>query len=80
MIQLKNALTACEIDVDKKELMAYDLRDTINLPALYNNGKRTFKKAAAALQAAWNDTTTMYDVAEIFFKNGCLCHSYCQMD
>ena len=57
-----------------------DLQDSYNLSTFYNKTSRNHRKAWQALQAAFDDTFTMYDVIRVLFANGIRCHSYCRMD
>jgi hypothetical protein len=48
--------------------------------SLCNKTSRSLKKAAKALQEAWNDEMTMYGAMDVLDNNGITMRSYCSMD
>lgn len=79
-ISLKNSKTTFEINFEAKKIDGADLKDSLNYPVCYNKTTRSIKKAAKALQEAWNDNTTMWDAVNVLTANGVQMRSYCQMD
>lgn len=79
---LSNAITRMEYTPDDRtfKVSGRDMRDMNNEPSCFNKTKRSHKKAWAALVAAWNDKTTMYDACEILSDNGLRMHTYCAVD
>ena len=81
---LKNSKCIVEYNPEAKHALDFfdgrDLTDSNNEPAFYSKTMRSHKKAWAALQADFNDFTTMYGAIGILNQNGIKCHSYCAMD
>jgi len=84
MMKLVNGKTIIEYDAASQTatdcFYGCDLTDQNNLPACYSKTRRTHKKAIAALIAAWDDQTTMYDAVRILRANGIKMHTWCRMD
>ncbi len=79
-ITLKNSKCVFEINFESKKVDGSDLKDVYNYPVCYNKTSRSLKKAAKALQEAWNDEMTMYGAMDILDNNGITMRSYCSMD
>ena len=80
MKKLKNSKLRIEYNENKKELFGQDLTDKFNLPACYNKGSRSIKKAWATLCEKFNEDTSMSQAIDILNQFGMKMRIYCMMD
>lgn len=79
-IYLSNAKAFVKVDPEAKSFYGGELGDPYNEPRFYNTTRRSFRKALAALQAAWTDDMSMYQAMDVLGVNGIRTHSYCAID
>jgi hypothetical protein len=81
---LKNSKAAIEYNPNGTEAMDFfsgrDLTDRYNDTQFFSKTKRGHGKAWAALKAAWNENSSMFDACTVLFTNGIRTHIYCGMD
>jgi hypothetical protein len=80
MNTLKNSKCLVEYNPERKEIFARNLTDTYNDPAMYSKTKRGIKGAWIDLEAAFNENTTMHDVAGLLAARNIRTHSWCMVD
>jgi hypothetical protein len=78
-ISFKNEKCVIFLNEDKT-FSGRDMTDPWNEPRMYTKNTRSFKRGVEALKKAFDDNTTMYQVAGILNDCGLNARTYCSVD